>query len=431
MFNFSPELNPVFQVSELNELIRNHLSLLGEVVVVGEIIQIKIQRQLVFITIKDENSSLDIFGISYQIPQVFSLEKGMNVEISGNPSLYQKSSKFHLRAKSVVPVGIGSLERSYQLLKHRLETEGVFDQERKRPLPQYPESILLLTGDKSQAYQDFIKVSRLRMPGIKITHMPILVQGNNAVKDIVESINLINYLVKNNRLNFDALVLTRGGGSMEDLAAFNDETVVKAVFGCVLPVVCAIGHEGDVTLAELAADKRASTPTDAAVVLVPESNELYKKCINQVNYLKSSINRRIESNSFQLSRILRKIDIGINSHSNQTNSILIRLKALIETQGKLLLENKKEIIRNLNYINNRITDDLNRSTQLFHSQNNLIKSLDPQRVLKRGYSITKTKAGKIITNIQEVDSDQSLITLLANGTILSRVINKETYDKEN
>ena len=257
------------------------------VVIEGELSNFKIAKDMwVYFDIKDTDSSIKCFGTKYMLPG--PLESGMMVRIVANPRLHPQFN-FSLQIQSVVPVGAGAIAKQAELLYKKLYAEGLFLPERKRQLLYPPEKIALIASYESAAYADFVKVLKARWPYVEVDAYNTLVQGISAPENIAAIFGQIN----SSTADYDVVVLTRGGGSADDLAAFNDERVVRAVAGSRVPTIVAIGHEIDESLAELCADARASTPSNAAELLVPdrEAELLYIEAVNSrlVGMLKSTI----------------------------------------------------------------------------------------------------------------------------------------------
>lgn len=242
---------------------------LPEAVIVGELSNFKVSKnKWVYFDLKDDESSVRFFGTVYMLPG--PLEDGMMLEVRGAPRLHQRFG-FSVNVQSIRPVGEGSLRKAAQLLQAKLTAEGLFAAERKRELPYPPQRIGLVTSGESAAYADFMKILAGRWGGLEIMLADVQVQGEAAPLQVVTALQWFNGLAA--ELSPDVLVMVRGGGSADDLAAFSDERVVRAVAASRIPTLVAIGHEIDMSLAELAADQRASTPSNAAELLVPDRRE--------------------------------------------------------------------------------------------------------------------------------------------------------------
>ncbi|MET1033391.1 MAG: exodeoxyribonuclease VII large subunit [Candidatus Saccharimonadales bacterium] len=257
--------DPAFSVSEFVAVLNQTLEYAyPNVTVTGEIANFRISKnRWVYFDLKDDESSVKFFGTVYMLPG--PLEDGMMVTVRGLPRLHQLYG-FSVTAQSIRPVGEGSIKKAAKLLEMKLAAEGLFDVERKRPIPHPPAHIGLIASAESAAYRDFIKIINARWGGVRITLIDVQVQGDVSPAQVSRAIEQFNGLA----VPPDVLVVTRGGGSAEDLQAFSTEQVTRAVAASRIPTVVAIGHEVDISLAELAADQRASTPSNAAELLVPD-----------------------------------------------------------------------------------------------------------------------------------------------------------------
>jgi exodeoxyribonuclease VII large subunit len=256
----------VFSVAEFIGNVNDIIA--GEFVIEGEISQYKVsQGKWIFFDLKDDRATLNCFSTIFMLPA--PLEDGMRVQVLGYPKVQEKSGRFSFTVQKVVPIGAGALQRAYTLLKEKLTTEGLFSVGRKRSLPGLPSRIGVIASRESAAFGDFSKIINGRWGGLEIIVRQVTVQGETAVDEIVGAFQEFNSLPE----LCDVVVLIRGGGSLEDLAAFNSEAVVRAVYGSRSPVVTGVGHERDETLVDFAADVRAATPTHAAQLIVPDRKE--------------------------------------------------------------------------------------------------------------------------------------------------------------
>jgi len=365
----------IFKVSEFTEFVSVYLEQVGTVTVEGEISELKIsQSKWIFLTIKDTSASLSVFAVLYQITNVNSLSEGMLVKVTGVPRLYQKTGRFSLFAESIIPSGEGALNQALLKLKARLAKEGLFASERKRPLPLFPSRIVLLTAPGSQAEADFLKVLKSRQGGLTIYRCPVQVQGSEAVGSILAALDLLEKQLG----RVDAVILVRGGGSLEDLAAFNDERIVRRLFTLRSPVIVGVGHEKDWSLCDLVADVRASTPSNAAELLVRSRSEI----------------------NYQIDSLL--------------NVVGERLQTRLAKQKQFL-----------NYFFNLLALKLEGYHQRLDSHLRTLANLDYQKVLKRGYSLTLDRKGKVLTGIDQVNLDETIITKFYLGRLTSRVTQKK------
>ena len=316
------------------------------VIIYGEIANFRVSKnRWVYFDLKDELSSVKFFGTVYHLPG--PLEDGLTVQVRGTPRLHQLYG-FSVNIMTIQPVGAGSIKKAASLLEAKLTKEGLFDPGRKRPLPYPPQSIGLITSGESAAYHDFVKILGQRFGGIDIKLADVQVQGEASPQQIVRAIEYFNQYAEPP----EVLVITRGGGSADDLAAFSNEMVVRAVAGSRIPTIVAIGHEVDISLAELAADQRASTPSNAAELLTPD-----KKAVIAI------------------------LDSNLKSMAEY-------VKALIVSQTEYLRNQTISLYGSLDNI-------LARALSKLDSQNELLLALNPHAVLGRGYAIVRS-AGKVV-----------------------------------
>ncbi|MBA3757614.1 exodeoxyribonuclease VII large subunit [Candidatus Saccharibacteria bacterium] len=341
------------------------------VVVEGELANFRISKnRWVYFDLKDTVASVPYFGSVYQLPG--PLSDGLMVRVIGTPRMHQLFG-FSISFQSILPVGKGSLKKAADLLFKKMQKEGLFAPERKRPLTYPPTSVGLISAGSSAAYADFLKIINERWMGVEITHIDCLVQGEHAPEQLVSAIEHFNGL----QTMPEVLVITRGGGSADDLAAFNDERVVRAVAFSRIPTLVAIGHEVDISLAELAADKRASTPSNAAQVLVPD--------------------RSHELSNLQMNR--KKLEyLSVQFFEFQSSDLKI----------------KKDNLGG--YIKHWLFQESNRLV----SVSKMLEIFNPNAALRRGYAIV-SKGGMNVSSTQEVEVGDLLKVKLRNGTIRSKV----------
>ena len=339
----------------------------------GELSSLRVSKnRWVYFDLKDEFASVSFFGSVYQLPG--PLQDGLKVRVTGSPRLHPRFG-FSINFQSIQPVGEGELKKAADLLSAKLEAEGLFASERKRPLPARPAHIGLITASGSAAYADFIKIVNSRWGGLTISLIDVLVQGDKAPMQLVQALEKFNQAANQP----DVLVVTRGGGSAEDLAAFNDERVVRAVAASRIPTLVAIGHEIDISLAELAADMRASTPTNAASLVVPDRGQELLQLKNELRYLYEQL-QQVHKDSLR--------DLADNK-----SSLTLQVESSLR-HYQTTLENLKSL------------------TRLF----------DPRAALARGYAIISL-SGKHISSIKSLNIGSELMVELSDGKI-SSVVNK-------
>lgn len=338
------------------------------VTIEGEISNFRISRnRWVYFDLKDEGASVKCFSTVYALPG--PLEDGMVVRVFGQPRLSPQYG-FSVTCTSITPVGEGSLKRAANLLLAKLEKEGLFDPERKRGLPYPPQHIGLVASKESAAYADFIKILNARWGGIKISHVDVQVQGEQAVSDVVKAITLLN----EQGTPPEVIVVTRGGGSADDLAAFSTEQVTRAVAGSRIPTLVAIGHEVDMSLAELAADVRASTPSNAAELLVPD---------------KKALKVALKATRAELIRSVKQLVLGQEQYVAAGKATLERaLQDVLSTTQKQLQQHKA-----------------------------LLAVLNPEAALKRGYAVIRDAKGQYVTSVKSIKKKTALLVQMHDGTV--------------
>ena len=294
----------IYTVSELTEQIRDLLEReFPSVWIQGEVSNLRSAPSgHVYFTLKDESAQIRCVMFKLQRRFLkFRLEDGLHVIAWGRISVYSLRGEYQLILDTMEPVGLGSLMLAFEQLKKRLTAEGLFDERNKKPLPPFPKRIGLVTSSRGAAVRDMIRISRRRFPGTHILVSPASVQGDRAPDEIVAAIDRLC-----NAGDVDVIIVGRGGGSIEDLWAFNDEKVVRADAGCRLPIVSAVGHETDVTLTDFAADLRASTPSAAAEMVVPDKQDLQEGVIHLAARMKSCMRNFLERRVGILNELLRR-----------------------------------------------------------------------------------------------------------------------------
>ncbi len=354
----------VYSVSEFNREVNTLLSDIT-ITLQGEVSGFNIsQNRFVWFDLKDDKSRVSCFLMVFNLK--VELEDGMEIQVIGSPGLSLKSGGFKLTVKDIKPVGEGSLKKQFELLKKKLQKEGLFDADRKRELPRFPQKIGIVTSPGAAAYTDVLRILKNRWSGLDITLFPTQVQGDAAPGHIIKALDQAQ------QDDLDVIILTRGGGSIEDLQAFNNEEVCRAVFGSSIPVVAGIGHERDEALVDFVADQRAATPSNAAELVVPHKKDV----IFQIEQLINTQERKIDE----------------------------------------LLEGKKDLINNFSGALDLYIDQLKQ--KIDHSIN-LLNSYNPQQVLSRGYSITRYK-GKVVKDSKKVPKGSLITTQLAKGELKAK-----------
>lgn len=390
--------NQVLSVAQFNQLIDGIVSPL-QVVVEGELVQINTRSsRWFFATLKDSQASVSVFSPLNRIANWQILQEGMRVRVDGWPRLYQKTGRFSLFARSIAPAGKGALKKALEKLKKELETLGYFDPDRKRSLPTFIRRIGLITAPDSRAYSDFISILNHQLSGIKIDFYPVLVQGDGAVNSIKSALNFFNYQAS----QYDLVVLTRGGGSLEDLLAFNNRTVIEAVYGSRVPVLAAIGHEEDDCLVDLVADIRASTPTQAAQIINYHHQETLSIIDSLTKTMVDNYQELISNYQETVNTLVNGLSFYYRQQFRETNYLLNRFNRAID------------------YFFNKI--ETQRETLLVLEK--LLLSFDYQNILKRGFTITLDSHDKIIKSPGQVSLADQIVTRFYQGKIISQVKSK-------
>ena len=369
---------------------------LQNIAIKGEISNFKRHsRGHFYFTIKDEESRISAIMFASQTNSVqFEPIDGTKVLVRGRISVFPSTGNYQIYVDEMIEDGVGNLYALYEKLKADLKKEGLFDIEHKKPIPKLPKRIGVITAPTGAAIRDIISTINRRYPICEVILFPSLVQGKEAKDDIVRNIKLAD------TYDLDTLIVGRGGGSIEDLWAFNEEIVARAIYECNTPVISAVGHEIDFTIADFVADKRAETPTGAAEIAVPSKSDLLK-LINQLEIRSSkNMNNILETNK----KILDKI---------KSSYILSNPMSIYEIKEQKLdnLIDKSNTIINL-YMNNKN----NKYSNLI----NKLSVLNPLNTLKRGYSITKLD-NKVISNVKDVKVNDTLNIKLSDGEIISTV----------
>jgi len=384
----------------------------------------------------------------------FQAENGNQVLVRAKVSLYQPRGNYQLIVDRMEEAGDGALRRQFEQLKIKLAAEGLFDETTKQDIPELPQGISIITSKTGAAIHDVLSVIERRFPSIPIKLFPVPVQGKEAAAAICNAINLIDEHVAKGDLNCDVILLVRGGGSLEDLWSFNEESVARAIYDCTIPVVSGVGHEVDVTIADFVADFRAATPTAAAETVTPDQDswlqsfDWYQQRLHQmmkdklerhqekIQWLHRRLNQQHPENQVQLSReranelirrLLRANHLSLKTEQSRLKTNQVRLFAQNPTQQ---LKNQQQSVNYLATRLQQLTVNLftEKKFQLSHTARTL-NAISPLQTLERGYSITLNKKGTAITSIEQVKPNDTIETRLHNGSIFSHVESLVEPDK--
>jgi len=388
----------ILTVTQLSHQIKNLLEgTFPDVWVEGEISNLTVpQSGHAYFTIKDEQSQIKaVLFRSSQRNLKFTLQHGMQVICRGRVSVYEPRGEYQIILEYVEPKGVGALQKAFEELKARLEKEGLFDRDRKKPLPVLPKRIGIVTSPTGAAIRDILRVIKRRHPRMEVIIYPVPVQGADAVPSIVEAIQFFN-----REKNVEVMIVGRGGGSLEDLWAFNEETVARAIYASRIPVISAVGHETDYTIADFVADLRAPTPSAAAEMVVESEEHLRDFVHTLASRLTMSIRQELE-----------------------------RLKSTVQHAARLLADPRKRLEQYSQRVDELIErlvmglkHPVRRDRALLTSLTGALDHLNPLAILARGYSVTRTiPAGTIVKDASAVRPGDTLRTTLHQGEIISRV----------
>ncbi len=392
----------IWTVSEVNRLIKEVLDqTFYPFRVRGEVSNLTIHRSgHVYFSLKDKRCQISaVFFRAASIARDLKLRNGMEVDVDGRVSVYEVRGTCQILVNRILPLGTGDLQKQFEELKTKLQNEGLFDPARKREIPQFPATVGVITSTQGAAIRDFCQILERRFADMHVRIYPAAVQGENAAREIAAGINFFNQ----NR-NCEVIVLTRGGGSLEDLWPFNEELVARTVAASKIPVISAVGHETDYTISDFVADLRVPTPSAAAELVVQEKSRLRERVVNA----RDRITRAIR---LSMSEWRRRLEKARSARAlSEPSSQIRQLQQRIDEAGmKMQYAVEKKVEGN--------------SRQL-QSLNGRLQALSPRRVMQRGYSILLDARGKAVTDSRTATLDQELKAVLARGGMQVKVTSK-------
>lgn len=395
----------VLSVSQINEYIRGKLdcdALLGAVAVRGEISNYKMYPSgHHYFTLKDENGALKCVMFKNNALRLrFHPENGMQVIAMGKITVYPRDGAYQLYATAMTVDGVGDLYAAFEQLKRKLAAQGLFDVSHKKPLPKYPGTIGIVTSSAGAAVHDMLRILRKRYPLTSVKLLPVRVQGAEAPGEIAAAIRYANHFHL-----ADLLIVGRGGGSIEDLWAFNDERVAYAIYESEIPIISAVGHEPDVTISDYVADLRAATPSNAAELAVADRDALAETLDSFFSAMSVALNRRIQT-------------------SKQHLDILSSSPALLSPTGYLEQRQK-----NLELLKNRLIaaqkQNISRSSERYIALTAKLDAMSPLKVLTRGYAMAESTDGTLLRSVSQVERGESIRIRLNDGTLSATVMDKK------
>ena len=415
---------PIFGVSEVNQLVKQMLDgepMLQGICVRGEVSNYKMYPSgHHYFTLKDPGGALRCVMFRGQASRLrFRPENGMEVIAQGRIAVFPRDGAYQLYCDALTPVGAGDLAAAFEQLKAKLYAEGLFDPAHKKPLPPYPEKIAIVTSSAGAAVHDMIRILRRRWPLTKVVLLPVRVQGAEAPPEIAGAIRYADRWKVG-----DVIVTGRGGGSMEDLWAFNEEVVARAIYASEIPVISAVGHEPDVTIADFVADLRASTPSNAAELAVPDQNEIYMSLLGDGERLEGAVSAR-------LARYRQRLDrLAASRPMTEPASYFREKRLLLDFQGSRLAHGLRGAAskqrERLSALSAALPNGAARTVaQRRERLNALAASLDamsPLKVLGRGYAIARREDGKAVLSAADVASGDKLKLTLSDGSVDCRVL---------
>ena len=395
----------VISVTQINEYIRAQMDadpLLGNLAIRGEISNYKMYPSgHHYFTLKDENSALKCVMFKGNAMRLrFRPENGMKIIAMGKVSVFPRDGAYQLYCTAMAMDGVGDLYAAFEQLKKKLAAQGLFDPEHKKPLPKYPGTIGIITSSAGAAVHDMLRILRKRYPLSRVRLLPVRVQGVEAPGEIAAAIGYANHYQL-----ADLLIVGRGGGSIEDLWAFNDERVAHAIYESRIPVISAVGHEPDVTISDFVADLRAATPSNAAELAVPDQDALLQNLDAMTAAMAGSLNRQIKS-------------------AQQHLHVLSQSPALKSPAGYLQQRQKS-----LELLTNRLisaqNQNITRKNNQYIAAVSKLDAMSPLKVLSRGYAMTQNQSGEVVRSIHQVEAGEQITVSLSDGTLSATVINKE------
>lgn len=396
-----PQPKSIYEINTYVKGLIEEEALLQDVYAVGEISNFKHHYATghFYLTLKDDKSEIRaVMFRSYASKVKFKPQDGMRVIVHGRIGVYQQGGSYQLYIDSMQPDGVGSLHLAFEQLKARLEGEGLFDASHKKALPKYPKAIGVITSSTGAAIRDIIKVTTSRYPCVKLVLFPSLVQGNDAPEELISGIEYFNIVN-----SVDVIIIGRGGGSLEDLWAFNNEELARAVYNSKIPVVSAVGHEIDFTICDFVADVRAATPSHAAEIATPNLSEITYKLDNFYEKAKDAILSKIQWYREELDSLAKSRCLKNPLHMLDVPTL--RLSNLAEKLAAGMLNQVSSV------------------KERFINANSKLIALNPMSVLSRGYGAVLDKSNHVVKSVDDLNIDDNIVVMLKDGKISARVQN--------
>lgn len=399
----------IYEVSQINEYIKSLLDSapgLNDIYIRGELSNYKMYPSgHHYFTLKDARGALRcVMFRSYASRLRFRPESGMKVVAHGRISVFPRDGSYQLYCSELSPEGIGDLYVAFEQLKAKLFSEGLFDKSHKKPLPPYPEKIVVITSSAGAAVHDMIRILRRRYPIAKVILLPVRVQGKEAPPEIAGAIRYANHWKVG-----DLIITGRGGGSIEDLWAFNDEVVARAIYDSKIPVISAVGHEPDVTISDFVADARASTPSNAAEIAVPDQAELLRWLKNTASGLAQSMAAQIDARRQKLQNLAEK--------------------RVMKDEMAYVQDKRMELAHAQQHLSDLAGRNLSRRKEKFSALAASLDAMSPLKVLRRGYAVVQDSKGEIIKDWREAPPSSKVRVRLNEGMLACTV--DKSWKEEN
>ncbi|MDO5490842.1 MAG: exodeoxyribonuclease VII large subunit [Bacillota bacterium] len=398
------------RAGQLNQYIGRILRtdpILSDVSVIGEISNLKFHSSgHVYFSLKDERARVNCFLPARVLPQITCpMEEGMEIVASGYISVYERGGHYSLNVSAVEMSGIGQLAIQFEQLKKKLSAEGLFDPENKKPLPAFPRKVAIVTSPTGAAVQDMLKIIQARNRVVSVLICPVLVQGPAAPADIASAIDELNA----KHPDVDVIITGRGGGSAEELWAFNEEVVARSIFASVIPVVSAVGHETDVTISDFAADVRAETPTAAAQMAVPDTAALRQELDGRLREMIRDLKQQLKIRQHRISALdPRVFAAGLEARMNYEQMHLNQLA--------------EQMVSDMRF---RIAEGRGRTDQLL----DIVETASPYRILDRGYAMVTGKGGRVIRSVDDLNAGDHVRIRTAGGSALAEIMETTKEEK--
>ena len=393
----------VFTVSQLNRIIKDIIDnevILEDIIVSGELSSFSVTRNIAYFTLKDNDASIRCVmfrGFASRVK--FQIEDGLKVILRGRVSIYEKDGQYQFYAEEMHPDGLGDISLQFEQIKEKLSKEGLFDTENKRPIPKFPKRIAVITSPTGAAVQDILNILSRRWNLCEILLCGVSVQGENAVPEMLDALERVYSLSC-----CDLIIIGRGGGSIEDLWAFNSEELARKIYESPIPVISAVGHETDFTICDFVADLRAPTPSAAAELAVPDKSEILVKLNNYTSILKNQLENKLSTqkskfNLLSTSAYLKK----------PIEQIIEKRYQEIDIIGDRLLSEYKNILNNYK---TRMGSNFAK-----------LDALSPLKVLSRGFAVAQ-KSGRVVSSVNDLQTNDDFILRLSDGSLNCKVTSK-------